>query len=144
MSENRGNYRNQPSNFRNNGHSSDIDPFAEMRSFNPFKLMSEFERIFEEDINYQNTHEGSFVNTGEDDDEFMKDFFGINHGIRGPGYNPSRFGRNDEEDFFHQRFDRPHFHRTPYNGENNHNNETPEAHPQKVSVIIKQSINSLF
>lgn len=83
---------------------------------NPFKIMREFERIFDDDINYHNTNAGSFISTGRDEEDFMREFFGIKDFINDPSYHEARFGRPNHNDFFHHRIDRPEF----FNHQNSH------------------------
>lgn len=105
------------------------DPFVEFRSVNPFKIMREFERIFDEDVAYQQTGPGSFVSTGRNDDDFMKEFFGIRDFIHDPRYHQARFGVPGDDSFFSHHIDHPNMHRHQNNFSNFSNN--PEGTPSR-------------
>jgi hypothetical protein len=97
--------------------------------------MREFERIFDDDIDCHDTNRGSFIHTGRDDDEFMKEFFGINDSINDSIHDPfrldARFGTPNQNGFARDRIDRPEFYQRQsnpafYQNNNTFNNQAPQ------------------
>lgn len=124
-----------------------MDPFDDFRMSNPFSMLREFERIFEDDLDFHKTDEGSFLNTGRDDVDFFKGFFGIDDEFdeRGRGrFNGDRFppGRMNG---YNANINQPRFYNPNHPGNsgqfnenipNKHLNQTPpqasEPEPEPV------------